>query len=127
MKHSKEFYKSVIRVVDYIRSGNQDVTLGKGEELAGSYWFAVAELLAELRVASFFRSGDLSVRNRERLPSLYEDCRYTLLSREKEEEAWKTDQRYKIKGILYGRISMIMSGLSILLSLWVTLKQTGIF
>ena len=45
MQHSKEYYESLIRVIDCLASGQKEISPQKGEQLAGPYWNDIGESL----------------------------------------------------------------------------------
>lgn len=127
MEHGREYYVSVIRVFDYIAEGNRDVSFEKGLELAGNYWPAVYRLFDGAGAVRVFSDGSIHVTQPQWLNPIYADCRYFAARIEKEDNARNVDLKYKIKGILDGGISLIISSLVFLLSLWTVIRQAGIF
>lgn len=85
MEHSKEFYESVIRVIELFEDGNEFVSCEKGYELAGNYWPAVVELFKENHAVCVYTGGHIQVTYDQYLDPLYEDCKNHLKSIQKAE------------------------------------------
>ena len=43
---TKEFYQSLMAVIEYIAAGHSEVTCEKGEELSGEYWPRIYRLFS---------------------------------------------------------------------------------
>lgn len=116
MEHSKEFYQSVIRVIEYISEGNRSILCEKGEELAGNYWPAVVVLFKEHHAVSVMEGGDIHVTQWQYLNPIYEDCKNHVRFIEKAEADRELANREKIENITYGRKGYRLSRIAILLS-----------
>lgn len=124
MEHSKEFYESVIRIIDYLNEGNNEVTKAKGHELAGNYWREIGKLLASKTPSSFFEYGRFSINHVEDLGPIYEDCKNKLRSIDDAEHDRKLANEESRCNIKYGRrghrisiVAIVISGIAILLEL----------
>lgn len=127
MEHGKEYYKGIIRVIEYLDGKYGTVTAEKGQELAGNYWPEIARVFKETYHAGTLSYGEFHASRPANLAPLLEDCKHMVAAIDKAEDDRNVDRKYKIKGILYGRISLIISSLAFLLSLWTVLRQAGIF
>lgn len=124
MEHSKEFYESVIRIIDYLNEGNNEVTKAKGHELAGNYWREIGKLLASKTSSSFFEYEVFSICHTEDLGPLYEDCKHFISEMENAEHDRNITNEESICNIKYGKkgyrlsvIAIIVSVIAILLEL----------
>lgn len=93
MEHSKEFYQSVVRVIDYLNDGHDEVPKDKGHELAGNYWREIGKLFADNTPCSFFEYGRFSINHSEDLGPIYENCKHLLKSIDKAEHDRKLNNR----------------------------------
>lgn len=106
MEHSKEFYESVIRVIDYLNPYSKevwDVMPGKGAELAGDYWPEIGRMFKEDLHLGWFDWGRFHINKRERLASLKKECEHIIARIEKAEADRELANREKIENITYGR------------------------
>ena len=124
MKHSKEFYESVIRVIEYIAEGNRNISCKKGEDLANNYWPAIVSLFKEHHSVSMMVGGDIIVTQGQNLNPLYEDCKNHLKRIEASEYDRNLSNEESVCNIKYGRkgfrisiVAIIISGIAILLEL----------
>ena len=128
MEHSIEFYRSVIRVIDYINPYAKDVwnvMPDKGYELAGDYWLEIGKMFKENHLG-WFDHGQFRINKREQLAPLRLNCLHAIEKMEKEEKDRDIDRKYKIKGILFGGWGLGISILSLLISLVTLLSQLGV-
>ncbi len=126
MEHSKEYYESAIRVIDFLKNGDGTLPCDKGYELADNYWPAIVTLLKDCQAVNVLIGGHILVTREQYLDPLYEDCKHKISAIDKAENDRIVDLKYKIKGIIYGRISLIVSILAFILSLWTAIRQAGI-
>lgn len=124
MEHSKEFYESVIRVIEYIAEGNRSVSCEEGEELAGNYWPAVVMLFREHHAVSVMMGGSIHITQGQYLNPLYEDCKNHLKRIDESEYDRNLANEESVCNIKYGRkgfrisiVAIIISGIAILLEL----------
>ena len=124
MEHSKEFYQSVIRVIEYIADGNKAVSCEKGEELAGTYWPAVVNLFKEHHSVCVLIGGSIHVTQGQYLNPLYEDCKNHLKRIDEIEYDRNLANEESVCNIKYGRkgyrisiFAIIISSVAILLEL----------
>nr|DAR35747.1 MAG TPA: hypothetical protein [Caudoviricetes sp.] len=126
MEHSKEFYEGAIRVIDFLKDGDGTLPCDKGYELADNYWPAIVTLLKDYQAVNVLMGGHILVTRGQYLDPLYKDCKHKIAAIDKAENDRIVDLKYKIKGIIYGRISLIVSILAFLLSIWTAVRQAGI-
>lgn len=126
MEHSKEYYESAIRVIDFLKNGDGTLPCDKGYELADNYWPAIVTLLKDHNTVRVLTGGHIYVTRGQYLDPLCEDCKHKISAIDKAENDRNVDLKYKIKGIIYGRISLIVSILAFILSLWTAIRQAGI-
>lgn len=103
MEHSREFYESVIRVIDYIADGNRNVSRKKGEELAGNYWLAIVTLFKEHHSVSVYAGDDIYVTHGKYLNPLYEDSKHAIERIEKAEQDRLLANEESVCNIKYGK------------------------
>ena len=125
MQHSKEYYESLIRVIDSLASGQKEISPQKGERLAGPYWNDIGESLKSEKHI-YFHNNRLQCEQTLRLPSLRKQALDAIAVIDKADKDRILDRRYKIKGILFGGWGLAISILSILISLFALLAQLGI-
>lgn len=124
MKHSKEFYESVIRVIEFANSHRGNVGQNAGTKIAGAYWTEVGRYLSEEINAGWFTNGLFRTTRPERLPAVVEGCKHTIETMEKAEHDRNLANEESVCNIKYGRkgyrlsiIAIIISGIAILLEL----------
>lgn len=124
MEHSREFYESVIRVIEYIAGGNRNVSCKKGDELAGNYWPAIVTLFKEHHAVSVMMGGDIIVTQGQYLNPLYEDSKNHLKRIDEAEYDRNLSNEESVSNIKYGRkgfrisiVAIIISGIAILLEI----------
>lgn len=47
---TKEYYKSLMAVIEYVGNGHRDIAREKGQELSGRYWPRVYETMKTLKI-----------------------------------------------------------------------------
>lgn len=117
MEHSKEFYESAIRVIDYLNPYSTeawDVMPDKGEELAGGYWPEIGRMFKEDLHLGWFDHGQFHINKRPLLASLRKDCEYAIEKIDKAERDRKLSNRgikvamwCTILGIVISIVSLI--------------------
>lgn len=135
MEHSKEFYESVIRVIDYLGPYSKDVwnvTPDKGQELAGDYWPEIGRMFKEDYHLGWFDHGQFRINNRPQLAPLRKDCEHEIEKIDKAEQDRLLSNEESVCNIKYGRkgfrisiVAIIISGIAILLELakWIWPQQ----
>lgn len=135
MEHSREFYESIIRVIDYLNPYTKDVwdvSPEKGEELAGGYWPEIGRMFSEKYRLGWFAYGGFHIDDRPRLASLRKDCEYEIEKIDKAErdrllanEESAANIKYGKKGFSISIIALVISGIAILLELakWIWPQQ----
>lgn len=116
MEHSKEFYESVIRVIEHIAEGNTSVSCDKGNELAGNYWPAVVDWFKDEKAVTVMTGGDIWLTQKHRLNPILEDCRNIIKNIRKSENDRLLDNTGKWIAIVCGVGGFLISLLSIYLS-----------
>ena len=96
MEHSREFYESVIRVIDYLNpysKGVWDVMPDQGQELAGDYWPEIGRMFKEDLHLGWFEYGKFHINKREQLAPLRKDCEHAIEKIDKAERDRKLNNR----------------------------------
>lgn len=124
MEHSKEFYESVIRVIEHANDHKGNVGRATGTVLAGAYWTEVGRYLSEEIHAGWFTNGLFQTTRPERLPAVVEDCKHIVETMEQAEYDRNLANEESVCNIKYGRkgfrisiVAIIISGIAILLEL----------
>ena len=105
MEHSIEFYRSVIRVIDYINPYAKDVwdvMPDKGQELAGDYWPEIGRMFKENHLG-WFEYGRFHINKREQLAPLKKNCEYAIERLEKAEHDRNLANEESVCNIKYGK------------------------
>lgn len=135
MEHSKEFYQSVIRVIDYLNPYAKEVwevSPEKGQELAGDYWPEIGRMFKEDFHLGWFEYGRFHINDRPQLAPIREDCKHIIEAIDKTEqdrllanEESVCNIRYGKKGFRISIVAIIISGIAILLELakWIWPQQ----
>ncbi len=113
-------------MIDFLKDGDGTLPCDKGYELADNYWPAIVTLLKDYQAVNVLMGGHILVTRGQYLDPLYKDCKHKIAAIDKAENDRIVDLKYKIKGIIYGRISLIVSILAFLLSIWTAVRQAGI-
>ena len=117
MEHGKEFYESVVRVIDFLTPKDVwDVKPEKGEELAGDYWPEIGRMFKEELHIGWFEHNQFRISRRERLASLRKDCEHIIETLNKAEADRNLANCEKIENITYGRKGYKLSKIAIWLS-----------
>ncbi len=131
MEHNKEYYESIIRVIDYLGDDKWDVFPEKGLELASDYWPEIGRMLKEDLHLGWFDYGQFHINNRPQLASLRKDCQYAIERIDKEEytrnlanEECFSNIKYGKKGYHLSIVAIIISSIAILLEIakWIWSK-----
>ena len=126
----KELYEDVIKFLDLLKERKILNYYRAAVILGGPRWLRVHYWLQEYTGNAFiyFAQGmDYILWDDDHLRLLRDFCEKEINRIDQQESDRLTDLRYKIKAIIYGRISLVVSVLSFLLALWVALRQVGIF
>lgn len=129
MTHDINYYKSVIRVIDFISdSETHEVSGDKGYELAGNYWPSVVELLKDNHVVSVGSGGTIFITQHHLLGPIYEESHHKCREIEKNEHDRELSNREKEENIKYGKkgyrlaiIALIVSCIAILIEILLAL------
>ncbi|MBD5279123.1 MAG: hypothetical protein HDS35_01075 [Bacteroides sp.] len=126
----KELYEDIIKFLDLLQERKIVNYYRAAVILGGARWVRVSYWLQEYTGEAFIyyaRGMDYILHNTDHLTLLRDFCKKEINRINQQENDRLIDLQYKIKGIIFGRISLIISGLAFLLSLWVALRQAGIF
>ena len=116
MEHSKEFYNSLIRVIDYLKPDVWNIEPEKGMELAGNYWPEIGRMLKEDYHAGWFEYGNFHITRREKLPPLREDCKHMIEIIEEAEHDRLLANTESEANIKYGKRGYVMSIIALAIS-----------
>ena len=100
---TKEFYQSLMAVIEYIAAGHSEVTCEKGEELSGEYWPRIYRLFSNEHVGVGISGGDFHITQPQYLSPIYADCGHALEEIGKREADRLLDNRVKESNIKYAR------------------------
>ena len=100
---TKEFYQSLMTVIEYIAAGHSEVTCEKGEELSGEYWPRIHRLFSNEHVGVGISGGDFHITQPQYLSPIYADCGHALEEIGKREADRQLDNRVKESNIKYAR------------------------
>ena len=117
MEHSKEFYESLIRVIDYLKPNVWNIEPEKGGELAGNYWPEIGRMLKEDYNAGLFEYGNFRITRREKLPPLREDCKHIIEEFNKADYDRNLANMESEENIKYGRKGYRISIIALIISL----------
>lgn len=117
MEHSKEFYESVIRIIDYLGNDKWDVTPETGVELAGDYWPEIGRMFKEDRHLGWFDNGQFHINKRPLLASLKKDCEHEIEKRDKAENDRNLANEESVCNIKYGKYGLYTAIAAIIISL----------
>ena len=92
---TKEFYQSLMAVIEYIAAGHSEVTCEKGEELSGEYWPRIYRLFSNEHVGVGISGGDFHITQPQYLSPIYADCGHALEEIGKREADRQLDNRVK--------------------------------
>lgn len=118
MEHSKEYYQSFIRVIDFLSPSDVwDITPEKGIELAGNYWPEIGRVLKEEYRVGRFDYGQFHISKRAMLAPIREDCVHIIEKLKKEEKNTWLDNAGKRTAIICGIGGLIISIISLIFSI----------
>lgn len=101
---TKEFYQSLMAVIEYIAAGHSEVTCEKGEELSGEYWPRIYRLFSNEHVGVGISGGDFHITQPQYLSPIHTDCGHALEEIGKREaDDRQLDNRVKESNIKYAR------------------------
>lgn len=117
MEHSKEFYESVISVIEYANDHKGSVGRATGTALAGAYWTEVGHYLSEEIHAGWFTNGVFRTTRPERLPAVVEDCKHLVEAMETAEYDRNLANEESRCNIKYGKYGLYTAIVAIIISL----------
>lgn len=127
MFYNKEFIQALLDVSERLLARkNKYLENEEGKLLAGDYWGEVVDFFYK-HSATDVVTYNIYLHDEEAVRSIIAMCRYRISAIEKAEEDRAVDMKYKIKGILYGRISLIISIFALAVSVIIGLKHLGVF
>lgn len=86
MLKTKEYYQSLMRVIEYVKEGNTDITCEKCTELSGDYWPQIYRLFKDEHIGVAISGGDFDVTQPQYLSPLYAECQNAIEEIGKREE-----------------------------------------
>lgn len=115
---SKEYYQSVIRIVEYFEKnkGQYMISSEEAQELAGNYWPRIAYRFRDIKAGGLDSGGDFYLNKPHMLNPEYEDARKNIETIEKAEYDRELSNKEKLENIMYGRKAYRLSLVAILLS-----------
>ncbi len=123
----KELYEDIVKVLDMISQETELEYYTGRARLGAVRWVNACTWLKENRGEALLCIDDtFTLFQKDHLQALHDNCLKAIGRFEKEESDRDLDRKYKIKGIIYGKTSLVISCLCALLSLWIALKQYGI-
>lgn len=113
MQHCKEYYESLIRVIDCLASGQKEISPQEGEELAGPYWNDIGfSLKSEKHI--YFHNNRLQCEQTLRLPSLRKQALDAIAVIDKADKDRKLNNLGIIIAICCGVGGLILSIISLI-------------
>lgn len=106
---TKEYYQSLMAVIDYVAEGHKDLTTEKGQELSGRYWPRIYDLFKAEKIGTPFEGGSMYVTRGQYLNPIYEDCIHAIKELDEREADRKLDRASKYAGIKYARAAFWIS------------------
>lgn len=106
---TKEYYQSLMAVIDYVAEGHTDISKEKGEELSGRYWPRIYELFSTEKIGVPISGGEFDVTRGQYLNPIYEDCIHAIKELDEREADRKLDRASKYAGIKYARAAFWIS------------------
>lgn len=100
---TKEFYRSLMSVIEYVGDGHSEITCEQGEELAGEYWPRIFRLFKEEHIGFGAGGGDFHVTQPQYLSPIYADCGHALEEIGKREADRNLDNKVKESNMKYAR------------------------
>lgn len=114
---SKEYYQSVIRIVEYFEKSNEHMIHSElAQKLAGNYWPRIAYRFRDIKAGGLDSGGDFYLNRPHMLNPEYEDARINIEAIEKAEYDRELSNKEKLENIMYGRKAYRLSLVAILLS-----------
>lgn len=98
---TKEFYRSLMSVIEYVGDGHSEITCEQGEELAGEYWPRIFRLFKYERVGVGSSDGDFSITQPQYLSPIHADCIHAIEEIEKREADRDLDNKVKESNMKY--------------------------
>lgn len=113
---SKEYYQSLLAVVEFILNGNDDIIEKRGTLLAGAYWYRVSRYIAGLNAGFVMSDNSMHITDSKVLESVREDCIHAIKRIDSQDADRKIDNDTKILNTKFARIALWLSGIAILMS-----------
>ena len=113
---TKEYYQSLMAVIDYVAEGHKDLTAEKGQELSGRYWPRIYELFKAERIGTPFEGGSIYITRGQYLNPIYEDCIHAIKELDEQEADRELDRASKYAGIKYAKRAYWISIISIVVA-----------
>lgn len=124
---SKEYYQSIMSVIEYLIDGHKDITYEKATDLSGEYWPRIYDLLCGNHIGVGISGGCFHVTNPQYLNPIHADCMHALdeiakqeADRELANKAHETDIRYARKAYWVSWVAIAVAVLSLA---WQIIKE----
>ncbi|MFQ8804093.1 MAG: hypothetical protein ACLR8Y_01910 [Alistipes indistinctus] len=113
---TKEYYQSLMSVIEYVGEGHYEIAREKGEELAGEYWPRIFRLFKDERIGVAISDGSFDITQPQFLSSIYADCVHAIEDIEKREADRALANKSTEAHMKYTRIALWLSAIAILMS-----------
>lgn len=116
------YYQDFLTLLESaLREERQSFSYEDGIQLSPDYWWAFLSFLQGNGYANV-NHGNLYIRQLPPLLPLCAHCKSRIKTLEDAREASEVDIKYKLKGILYGQLGLIISLLALGVSVWSLLR-----
>ena len=105
---SKEYYQSLLAVVEFILNGNDDIIEKRGTLLAGAYWHRISRYIAGLNAGFVMPDNSIHITDRGCLKSVREDCIHAIKRIDSQDADRKIDNDTKILNTKFARIALFI-------------------
>ena len=126
---TKEYYQSLMAVIDYVAEGHKDLTAEKGQELSGRYWPRIYDLFKAEKIGTPFEGGSMYITRGQYLNPIYEDCIHAIKRLDEQDADRELDNAAKLSNIKYAKRAFIISIISLIVAIaalvWQFILVTG--
>ena len=123
---TKEYYQSLMSVIEYIEAGHSEISCDKGTELSGDYWPRIFRLFQSERVGVGLGGGDFHVTQPQYLNPIYADCLHAIEEIEKRDadrelanEAKRTSMKYARRAYWISIIAIVIAAASLIWQIFI--------
>lgn len=113
---SKEYYQSLMSVIEYVASGHSEITCEKGTELSGEYWARIFLLFTNEHIGVGLEGGDFYITQPQYLNPIHADCIQAINAIEKQEADRELSNRSTEFHMKYTRKALRISITAILIA-----------